>query len=548
MSRIFRVRAWPLAMVLLALNVSACNKDWLPHVDLAPPYEPPQYVVPISWQGSSPFVEARPSDDELRPDWWTLFNDPVLNKLEEQAMAANPDLQAAAERFVQARDVMMQVRSQRIPHIGLGGKSSDNHNTVESTRRDPDVPLTGPLSAGGGLASWEPDFWSAIRNATRVEIYRAEERAADYGLARLSLQAEIGANYFTLRGYDAQAAIFTQSIALYRQVLGLVRSQFAGAIASALDVARVESLLFSTETKLAQIQGQRQVMEQAIAILLNMAPASFTIEPVDELRVEKFMIPRTIPSTLLERRPDIAGMERRMTQANRAVGIVRAAFFPNVHFSVEGGLVSSALEVAKLAGSFWSYGSIVELPVFQGGYRRARLQEVWSAYRETEDRYRSTVLNAFREVENNLSLTNRLTVAASHQDSAVGAFFKTQNLTTELYKGGLASSLELIYAQLATLNARIDLVVLKADILKSSVALLRALGGGWNRNQLPHDEQIQPFGTVQYANLKKPPPAGGIDVNADNNWIHNDLTKPPVPASLKNINIKDLGNGLKTRH
>ena len=161
-----------------------------------------------------------------------------------------------------------------------------------------------------------------------LRLYRAEERAADYGLARLSLQAEIAANYFTLRGYDAQTAIYTQSIDLYTQSLDLVKAQFAGAIASALDVARVESLLFSTETKLAQIQGQRQVTEQAIAILVNMAPASFKIEPVDDLRVANFTIPRTIPSTLLERRPDIAGMERRMAQANRAIGIARAAFYP----------------------------------------------------------------------------------------------------------------------------------------------------------------------------------------------------------------------------
>jgi outer membrane protein, multidrug efflux system len=515
--------------VVIALTVSGCSTDWLPHVDPAPTYEPPQYVVPVSWQGSSPFVEARPSDGELRSDWWMLFNDPVLNKLEEQAMVANPDLQAAAERFVQARDVMMEVRSQRIPQIGLGGKGSNSKNHVDALARDPDVPITGPVGAGAGIASWEPDFWSAIRNRTRVETYRAEERAADYGLARLSLQAEIAADYFTLRGFDAQAAIYKQSIDLYRKSLNLVKAQFAGAIASALDVARVESLLFSTETKYAQIQGQRQVAEQAIAVLVNMAPASFKIDPVDDLRVAKFTVPPSIPSTLLERRPDIAAMERRMAQANRAIGIARAAFFPDVKFSADGGLLDAGFDVAKIAGAFWSYGSVVELPLFQGGYRRAQLQRSWSAYRETEDRYRSTVLNAFREVENNLSLTNRLTVAAERQDAAVGATFKAQNLTTELYQGGLASSLELIYAQVATLTARIDAVQIKAELLRSSVALNRALGGGWDRKQLPADDQIQPFGTFQYTDLKKPPPAGGIDVNAGNNWKNNDLTKPPLP-------------------
>jgi NodT family efflux transporter outer membrane factor (OMF) lipoprotein len=458
-----------------------------------------------------------------------LYNDPALNRLEEQAMAANPDLQAAAERFVQARDVMMQVRSRRIPQIGLGGKATDSRDHIDTLARDPDIPITGPGGAGAGIASWEPDFWSAIRNATRVEIYRAEERAADWGLARLSLQAEIAADYFTLRGFDAQAAIYKQSIDLYRQSLDLVKAQFAGAIASALDVARVESLLYSTETKYAQIQGQRQVTEQAIAILVNMAPASFKVDPVDELRVAKLTIPRGIPSTLLERRPDIAAMERRMAEANRAIGIARAAFFPDVRLSADGGLVSAGFDVAKLAGAMWSYGAVVELPAFQGGFRRAQLQRSWSAYRETEDLYRSTVLNAFREVENNLSLTNQLTLAANRQDAAVGATFKTQNLTTELYQGGLASSLELIYAQVATLIARIDAVQIKAELLRSSVALIRALGGGWNRNQLPADEQIQPFGTFQYVNLEKPPAAGGIDVNAGNNWVNNNLTKPSIP-------------------
>jgi NodT family efflux transporter outer membrane factor (OMF) lipoprotein len=513
-------------LLLVTLGLSACNT--FPAVDLAPTYDPPQYVVPASWHGSSPFVDAKPSDDELRPDWWKEYNDPILNKLVEQAMAANPDLQAAAERFVQARDVMMKARSQYIPHVGIGFDASDNRQSVNRLFRPPDSPIEESSVITGGLASWEPDFWSQLRNTMRVELYRAEERAADYGLARLSLQAEIAADYFTLRGYDAQSAIYTQSIILYRQSLDLVKAQFVGAIASALDVARVESLLFSTETKLAQIQGQRQVTEQAIAILLNVTPTSFSVKPVDELLVPTFTIPQTIPSTLLERRPDIAAMERRMAEANRTIGIARAAFYPNVSFRLGGGFEDDAFNLFRLATSFWSFGGDVTLPIFQGGYRRAQLQQAWSAYRETEDRYRSTVLNAFREVENNFSLTNRLTLAVNHQNAAVGATFKTQNLTMELYQGGLASSLELIYAQVATLIARIELVQIKADLLRSSVALLRALGGGWNRKQLPTDEQIQPFDIFQYTDLDKPKPAGGIDVNAPNNWVNNDLTKPAV--------------------
>lgn len=516
------------ALLLLVLSLSACS-EWFPTVDLAPAYEPAQFVVPASWHGASPFVEATPSDDELRPDWWKLFKDPVLDQLEEEAMAANPDLHAAAERFVQARDMMMKARSQYLPQFGLGFGASNNKQSENALYFPPNIPFQQSTVALGGIASWEPDFWSALRNATRIETYRAEERAADYGLARLSLQAELAANYFTLRAYDAQASIYAQSIVLYKESLRIVKAQFAGAIGSALDVARVESLLFSTETKAAQIQGQREVTEQAIAILVNRAPASFSITPVGELRVSKFVIPRTIPATLLERRPDVAGMEREMAQANRAIGIARAAFFPNVTFRATGGYEDAGFNLIALANSFWSYGATVALPIFEGGYRRAQLQQAWSAYRETEDRYRATVLNAFREVENNLSLTNRLTTAGERQDAAVGATFKTQNLTMELYQGGLASSLELIYAQVATLTARIDSVQIKAELLRASVGLIRALGGGWNRRQLPADEQIQPFKTFQYTNLDKPRPAGGIDVNAGNNRAHNDLTRPPGP-------------------
>jgi multidrug efflux system outer membrane protein len=512
--------------LLVIFNLSACS--WFPAVDLAPKYEPPQYVVPESWHGSSPFVKVNPSDDQLRPDWWKLYGDPVLDRLIEQAIDANPDLQAAAERFVQARDEMMKARSQYLPRLGTGFEASNNRQSDHRLFRPEGIGAIEGTQLLGGLAAWEPDFWSRLRNATRAETYRAEERAADWGLARLSLQAEIASNYFMVRGLDAQEAIYTQSIVLYRDTLKLTTTQFAGKIASALDVARVESLLFSTETKLAQIQGQRQVGEQAIAILLNKAPGSFTLEPVEELRIAAFAIPATLPAKLLERRPDVAASERRMAQANRTIGIARSAFFPNVSFRLAGGF-EDGLNLFKLANSFWSYGSTIDLPVFQGGYRRAHLQQAWSAYREMEDLYRSTVLNAFREVENNLSLTNRLTVAVDRQGASLGANLKAQELTLQLYRGGLASSLEVIYAQVNTLLARIDLVLIKTELLRSSVTLMRAFGGGWDRNQLPSDDQIQPFNTFQYSDLDKPQPVGGIDVNAGESKPYNDLTKPHVP-------------------
>ncbi|MGE0643756.1 MAG: efflux transporter outer membrane subunit [Nitrospira sp.] len=516
------------ALLFMILNLSACG--WFPAVNLAPKYEPPQYVVPDSWQGSSPFVVANPSDETLRPDWWKLYDDPTLDRLIDQAMAANPDLHAAAERFVQARDIMMAARSEYFPRLGLEMGASHNRQSFDRLFRPENSPLQSSTVDPGGIASWEPDFWSALRNATQVEIYRAEERAAEYGLARLSLQAEVAANYWVVRGFDAQTAIYKQSIDLYKDTLDVVKTQFAGKIASALDVARVESLLYGTESKLARIEGQRKVAEQAIAVLVNVAPDSFSIEPIEELRVAKFAVPTTLPSTLLERRPDVAMMERRMAEANRVIGIARAAFFPKVSFRLTGGFEEKGLDLIKIANSFWSYGAAFELPLFQSGYRRAQLQQAWSAYRETEDLYRQTVLKAFREVSNNLTMTNRLTNAAERQEAAVGANFKTQNLTLQLYRGGLANSLEVIYAQLGTLEARISSVEIKTELLKSSVELVRAFGGGWNRDQLPSDDEIQPFGIFEYSDLDKPKPAGGIDVNpGESSKQFNDLTKPQVP-------------------
>lgn len=518
--------------LLVAAGLTGCANLPFPAFDLSPTYKPTEFVVPDTWEGTSDFVKATPSDDAVRPDWWKLYDDPVLNNLVEQAIAANPDLQAAAERFIQARNSMMKARSQYFPQLGFGFGGSNNRQSDHTLFRAPGEPDSDTQVLMNGIASWEPDFWSKLRNAAQAKIYRAEERAADYGLARLILQAEVATNYFTLRGLDAQIAIYKQSISLYNYSLDVVMTQFEGKIASNLDVARAQSLLFATESKLALMNADRKVAEQSIAILLNLAPASFRIEPVDTLLTAKFSLPQTVPSTLLERRPDIAAMERQMAQANRGIGIARAAFFPDVAIRLGGGMEDSGLNLLALANSFWAYGSSFSIPLFQGGYRRAQLQQSWAVYRETENLYRSTVLNAFREVENNLTKTHWMTIAAERQDAAVGAARTTQNLTMDLYKGGLATSLELIYAQLGTLTASIDSVQIKTDLLRSSVALIRAMGGGWNRDQLPADSEIQPFGILQYTDLDKPVPAGGIDVNADpadRNIKNNNLMKPLIP-------------------
>ncbi|TGL59503.1 efflux transporter outer membrane subunit [Leptospira sarikeiensis] len=520
---------WGRYTILLSLMIILNHCISGPAFDLAPKYLSPNYVVPDSWSGTGPFVKANPSEGEsIQSDWWKLFNDPVLNKLEELAITENPDLQAAAERFVQARDAMMKVRSQLIPHLGVGLGASNNKQSENRLFRGAGESTYEGTAAVGSIASWEPDFWSSIRNSTRAQIYNAQSVAADFALARLSLQAEIAEDYFTFRGLNAQDTTYRQSIEYYEKSLALQEQLFKNGLASELDIQRAQYLVSNTQARRLDIQAKMRVAENAIAILVNRAPSNFHIPPIEEIKIVSIQIPTTTPSTLLERRPDIASMERKMAIANRNIGIAKAAFFPNVSFSAGGGF-EGGVNLIQLANGFWSYGSNVSLPIFQGGYRRAQLQQAWSAYRETEDNYRTIVLNAFREVENGLAETSYMSEESKRQDVAVNSALQVQNMTTQLYQGGLSNSLELLYAQVNTLSARIDAIVIKTELNKASVRLIRALGGGWKNEQLPKDDEIQPFKIFDFTGSKKPNSAGDIDVDAEENSNHGkDLTAPTL--------------------
>ncbi|MGB8330206.1 MAG: efflux transporter outer membrane subunit [Polyangiales bacterium] len=511
-------------LVCSALALPACINRGA--IDLAPKYALAKFEVPAEWSGSSPFVEAHPSDGVIRRQWWKIFGDPVLDALEEQATEANPELEAAAERFVQARDMMMKARAELIPHIGTGAVPRVGRESEARLFRAPNAPLSDQGISLGGLARWEPDFWSEIRNETRSRTYAAQQRAAEYGSARLSLQAELANDYFTLRGIDAQNAIYRQSIDYYERSLEVVTVKFEGYIASALDVARAQYQLVRTQSRQLGLQAEREVVEHAIAVLVNRAPASFSIEPVDTLSVGDFSVPQAIPSTLLQRRPDVAAVERQVAQANRQIGIARAAFFPKLRIGAGGGIEGQFGSLFKAANLFWMVGALIKFSVFEGGSRRADVQQAWSYYREMEDHYRGTLLEAFKEVEDGLSRTQLISEQLDRQKLAVVAAEEQQNLSMELYQGGLASSLDLIVAQVNTLDARIVSAEITAGLLRSTVGLVRALGGGWQRSDLPDDDDIQPFGVLEYKGIKNPKPTGGIDVQVDKREEHRDVSKP----------------------
>lgn len=516
-----------------------CAGSLLVGCDLAPRYKPEKFVLPDNWEGTGIFKPAHPDDAALRHDWWSMLGDAQLNALEDQAMRLNPDIQAQAEIFLQARDLAMEARSHLYPQ--LNGMASGQKYKGSAHRLWRGAGATGPMYMSSeqysATASWEPDFWSAIRNRTRMAEQGVQEQAAQFALSRLSIQAELASDYVLLRGLDAQAAVYRSAIRYYQAAVEVTKLRLSGAIAPGMDVSRAEAQLYATQAQETDIKSQRDVMEHTIAVLVNQAPASFHIAPVDSLPFQVSTPPLVLPSTLLERRPDIAMAERRMAQANRAIGVSRAAFYPHVTFNAMTGFMDNGFDLASLYNAMYQFGASAVVPLFQGGLRRADLQRSWSQYRQAEDIYRGTVLDAFREVEDNLTRSGRLKTQVEQEKSAVDAAVRTQGMTMALYTGGLTNYLDVVVAQVAALNARISLVQAQTREVDAHVQLVRALGGGWSRASLPDGARaIMPFGPLDYSHLRHAPAAGGISTERD-----------PASANLMGQGASGLDSTSKAR-
>lgn len=483
--------------------------------DLAPHYRPPRYIYPNGWKGQGVLEDARPNDAASRGTWWEVFRDPELNKLETLLAENNPDLQAQAEIFTQARDVAREAEAQLYPQAGATGGMSNNR--ASRTRLWRTQSSASPIYMSNvfysGAATWEPDFFDQIRNTERGQRNLAQAAAADYANLRLMLQAELASTYIGLRGLDAQIAVYRDSITYFEAAVNITRLRQAGAIAAGLDVSRAENQLHSTIAALEGVQAQREVLEHAIAVLVNRAPAAFSIAarkrdvvlPYDTVRV-----PQGLPSQLLERRPDIAAAERRLSSASHAIGVARAAFYPVVTFSLNGGFENNGFSLGNLANSMWSYGVQAVEPAFTGGLRRAALQQAWAQYHQYADAYRGTILSAFQDVEDGLSQTRFYDRQTKQQYEAVSAALRTQRMTMALYTGGLTNYLDVVVAQQAALTARIAAVQAQTVQLQATVRLIRALGGGWTRQSLPTMSQIDPIHPLQYDGLHQALPVDDV--------------------------------------
>src|ERR1700722_18309326 len=403
--------------------------------NLAPVYDPPHYLLPDSYQGSGAFRVAQPQDAlSPRGDWWTLFGDEELNQLEDQLVRENPTLEAAAEVYTQARDLATEAQSQLYPQVGAQALVSENRESEHHLFSSTNVAKQEASNVIGGVASWEPDFWGALRNSAHAQKRLAQASAADLATARLSLEAELANDYIAVRGFDAELEVLRQSIVAYQKAVEVARLRSEGKIASDLDLARALSQLDSAQAQETETRLQRDLMQHAIAVLVDAMPSSFSIAPVKDFTLTPPQVPAGVPSELLQRRPDIASAERQMAAEKTAIGVSRAAFYPNITLGAAAGFEDNAFNLASLPNSLWSVGAGAMLPLFEGGLRRAELQRSWSQYPKTRDGYRSTVLASFQEVEEGQSLTRRLATEVGEQHGASEHAAEALQIATMLYQ------------------------------------------------------------------------------------------------------------------
>ncbi|MFZ3048592.1 MAG: efflux transporter outer membrane subunit [Desulfatirhabdiaceae bacterium] len=434
---------------------------------------PDAYVGPGSdWKVASPMAHVP------RGNWWEIFGDPELNRLETEAMAANQDLKVAVSRFMQARAAANVVESALFPRLGVSALQVDQrdskHRPVGGRPDQTYDTLTVPFDF-----SYEIDLWGRVKRLVEAATAQAQASADDVESIKLALQAEVAANFITLRTLDADKALVLSSIDVYRKSLELVRNRRAGGMISDLDVAQAETVLKTAEAQVPNIANQRARYQNALAVLTG-KPASLLQLPERPLDMQPLVIPAGLPSELLERRPDIAAAERRMAASNANIGVATAAFFPTVKLSGIAGFQSGGLDMLfDWPSRFWAVGPSMTLPLFQGGQLNADLRRTEAVYEETVAKYRQTVLSAFAEVENNLSAEHLLAAEYQKVRGALQSVRRQQEIAGNRYSAGLATYLEVATAQNAALGIERTGVRLRGQQLISVAALIKSLGGGW---------------------------------------------------------------------
>ncbi len=475
---------------------------------LAPTYEVPSTPTIATFKEASQTLSAtdagmwktaQPSDDVRRGEWWKVFEDPKLNDLEQRAVDANQNLKAAAARVKEARAMNQAARAGLFPSLE-GGFGPTRERVSAASLFEPDgtqVPQQTFWRAQAS-ASYEVDLFGRVSSTVDAARADTQRNEALYRSVLLALQADVAQNYFALRELDAEADVISQGIQLREQALKLVTRRYSEGETNELDVSRATAELATAQADAMTVQRLRAASEHSLAVLLGSAPAEFSmasspLSPVD------LRIPPGLPSSLLERRPDIAAAERAMAAANSRVGVAKAAFFPSLNLTGTGGFESATLgDLFKWSSRAFLLGPLagtaLDIPIFDGGRRKGNLANARAVYEEDVADYRQQVLVAFREVEDNLSDLRILETQTQTQNDAVKASQHAADLSRVQYAEGAVNYLDVIDAQRTVLQARRAEVQLQGIQAASTVNLIRALGGGWG-GVVPQPTQIAAAGT-----------------------------------------------------
>jgi NodT family efflux transporter outer membrane factor (OMF) lipoprotein len=446
-----------------------------------PDYVRPVFPSPAAYKEAGQWKSAQPQDVDTNQPWWAPYGDTDLDALVAQANAANQDIRIAEAQYRQARAAVQLARAAFWPTVGAG----------VSVGRARTQTSAGPVTTGNNSltldASWEPDIWGRVRRSVEAGEAAAQASAADLAAARLSIQAELVQDYLQLRVTDVQKDLLHQTEQEYRKALALTHSQYRAGVATGADVALAETQLYSTNAQAIDLDVQRTQLEHAIAMLTGRAPAEVSIlaRPAGDLGLALPEVPATLPSQLLERRPDIAAAERRAAAANASIGVAQSAYFPNLILSAAGGFTNGSFSQWLSAPSrIWSLGAALAATIFDGGARRAQTDAAVAAYDASAAQYKRTVLAGFQEVEDNLAALRVLGEERTVQDAAVRSAGVAARASLAQYRAGTANYLSVVTSQSALLTNQRTAVQLLGRQLVANAALVKALGGGWNASAL----------------------------------------------------------------
>jgi len=464
------------AILLLAGSLTACS--------FAPAYKTPDGVpAEHAYMESADWKAARPLDAENRGAWWNLFQDPDLDSLEAKVGEANQDLKAAFARLQQARAATRIARADQFPALSAGSSATRSRSSVNSPRFPPAAkPVVNNFDVEADF-SYELDVWGRVRNAVASAKASQQASAADLAALNLAIHAELATDYFTLRSEDMQQQLLDTTVDDYSKSLQLTQNLYNGGDASLADVAQAQAQLETARTQAADIRLQRAQSEHALAVLLGESPSRFRLapNPLPADRVPPAIDPG-LPSALLERRPDVAAAERRVAAANAQIGVARAAYFPVFSLAAAAGFDSTSASNWLTAPSrLWSVGPAGVLTIFDAGRHRAQSAHAKAVYDEQVADYRSTVLTAYREVEDNLAALRQLQQESVSEAAAVSATDKALRQAQYRYKAGLVTYLEVATAQNTALQAQLTNASIQLRRMSASVLLVKALGGGWQK-------------------------------------------------------------------